>query len=80
MSLLVCASPALSAAERASPASPFTHPINPAKDAPLVSLASDGFLRYALYSERGSGQARNIVPDFSRAGYQGGGGSLPVRA
>jgi len=80
VSLLVCASPALSAAERASPASTFTHPINPAKDAPLVSLGSDGFLRYALYSERGSDQARNIVPDFSRAGYQRGGVSLPVRA
>lgn len=70
----------LSAAEPAPQTSLFTHPINNAKDAPLVELGSNGLLRYSLYSERGSEQLRNIVPDFSRAGYQGGGVSLPTRS
>lgn len=43
----------------------------------MVSLGSDGRLRYALYPEQGSKKASNIVPDFSRAGYQGGGVALP---
>lgn len=75
-----CLFPTLSAAERASETSVFIHPINNAEDAPLVELGSNGLLRYALYSERGSDHARNIVPDFSRAGYQGGGVSLPTRS
>jgi len=78
--LPVCAFSNLSAAEYDSQTSTFIHPINRAKDAPLVSLGSDGLLRYALYTERGGDQARNIVPDFSRAGYQGGGVSLPTRS
>lgn len=75
-----CLFPTLSAAERASETSAFIHPINNAEGAPLVELGSNGLLRYALYSERGSDHARNIVPDFSRAGYQGGGVSLPTRS
>ncbi len=77
--LPVCPLSTLSAAEPASQTSALTHPVNNSKDAPLVSLGSNGVLRYALYSERGSDEARNIVPDFSRAGYQGGGVSLPAR-
>jgi hypothetical protein len=80
VALPFCPLSTLSAAERASDTSAFTHPINTAKVAPLVGLGSNGLLRYALYSERGSDQARNIVPDFSRAGYQGGGVSLPDRS
>ncbi|MET4679611.1 hypothetical protein [Stenotrophomonas rhizophila] len=75
-----CLFSTLSAAEPASETSTFIHPINNAEDAPLVELGSNGLLRYALYSERGSDHARNIVPDFSRAGYQGGGVSLPTRS
>lgn len=59
---------------------PFTHPINREAHAPLVTLQRiRGRLHYRLYSERGAATARNIVPDFSRAGYQGGGVSLPTR-
>ncbi|ALN59015.1 hypothetical protein GLE_3671 [Lysobacter enzymogenes] len=36
-------------------------------------------LRYGLYRDRGAARARNIVPDFSRAGYMGGGVALPAR-
>ena len=78
--LPACLCSTLSAAEPASATSAFIHPINNAEDAPLVELGSNGLLRYALYSERGSDHARNIVPDFSRAGYQGGGVSLPTRS
>ncbi|WP_144409204.1 hypothetical protein [Pseudoxanthomonas suwonensis] len=37
-------------------------------------------MQYGLYGERGTVLARNIVPDFSRAGYRGGGVALPTRA
>lgn len=80
VALPLCPVSTLSAAEPASETSAFTHPINTAKDAPLIGLGSNGLLRYALYAERGSDHARNIVPDFSRAGYQGGGVSLPTRS
>ena len=61
--------------------SPFTHLVDRQANAPLVVLVSDGSrLRYGLYRERGAGTARNIVPDFSRAGYRGGGVSLPTRS
>jgi len=63
-----------------SDSGPFTHPINGQVNAPLVALRSDGErLHYGLYSERGAASARNIVPDFSRAGYRGGGIGLPTR-
>ncbi len=59
---------------------PFTHPISREPDAPLVSLHSDeDRIHYGLYSERGATSARNIVPDFSHAGYRGGGIGLPGR-
>jgi len=63
-----------------SDSGPFTHPINTQANAPLVSLRGDGErLHYGLYGERGADNARSIVPDFSRAGYRGGGIGLPTR-
>lgn len=61
-------------------AGPFTHPINSQVNAPLIALRGDGErLHYGLYSEHSAAGARNIVPDFSRAGYRGGGIGLPRR-
>lgn len=58
----------------------FTHPVDHLADAPLVSLdAERAQLRYGLYRDQGASTARNIVPDFSRAGYRGGGVALPAR-
>ena len=57
--LPVFPSSTLSAAEPASQIGAFTHPINDAKDAPLVDLGSNGLLRYALYAERGGDHARD---------------------
>lgn len=79
-SLLAGPSSILSAAEAPSATRVFAHPINLADNAPLASVGSNGVLHYALYAERGNGQARNIVPDFSRAGYRGGGIPLPSRS
>jgi len=79
VALPCCGAPIGLAAEPALSAGPITHPINGDPDAPLVSLGRNGVLRYALYAERGAKQPRNIVPDFSRAGYQGGGVALPER-
>ncbi len=65
-------------AERGSDA--FLHPLDPNPDAPLVALDREGRrLRYRLYADRGAPAPRNIVPDFSRAGYRGGGVALPAR-
>src|SRR5688500_2637890 len=64
-----------------SDSGPFNHPVNRQANAPLVALPSgDERLIYGLYRERGAASARNIVPDFSRAGYRGGGVGLPARA
>lgn len=61
-------------------AGPFSHPLNHQENAPLVAFRSDGErLQYGLYRERGGTYAHNIVPDFSRAGYRGGGIALPTR-
>jgi hypothetical protein len=59
---------------------PFGHPIDNRPNAPLITSRGDSErLHYGLYSERGATEARNIVPDFSRAGYRGGGIGLPTR-
>lgn len=79
VALLCSGAPSALAAQRTLPTRAITHPINGDQDAPLVSLGRNGVLRYALYAERGADHARNIVPDFSRAGYQGGGVPLPER-
>ncbi len=66
--------------DTSSVSGPFAHPLNKQRDAPLVTLRGDGDrLHYRLYSERGGTEARNIVPDFSHAGYRGGGIRLPTR-
>ncbi|MBD9537466.1 hypothetical protein IB227_16575 [Stenotrophomonas sp. STM01] len=59
--------------------SPFAHPLNDEADAPLVSTGGDGRLRYGRYRVRDGAAAEHIVPDFSRAGYRGGGIALPAR-
>ena len=43
----------------------------------LVSVGSDGKLQYGLYANEGQNNAVNRIPDFSRAGYQGGGVPIP---
>ena len=61
-------------------AGPFLHSFDRQENAPLVAFRSDGErLQYSLYHERGATVAHNIVPDFSRAGYRGGGIALPTR-
>ena len=48
------------------------------QDAPLASLnPATGKLHYALYANRGQTNADHMLPDFSYAGYRGGGVSLP---
>jgi len=84
--LLACFSQGVLAGEPPARPDLLTHPINTSRDAALVSVGSSGRLHYALYAERGSDSPDSIVPDFSRAGYHGGGialpapDSLPVRA
>lgn len=43
----------------------------------LVSVGSDGMLKYGLYANQGQSNVVNRLPDFSRAGYQGGGVPIP---
>ncbi|NDK55596.1 hypothetical protein [Pontibacter fetidus] len=43
----------------------------------LVKLSDDGRLHYGLYANEGEAEAINMVPDFSFAGYMGGGVALP---
>lgn len=50
--------------------------VNPTLGAPLASL-ENGQLSYGLYANQGQRVARNILPDFSYAGYMGGGVRLP---
>lgn len=45
--------------------------------APLVARGADGRLAYGKYANRGSATASNRLPDFSFAGYEGGGVRLP---
>ena len=78
---LVCGGADARPSDTADQQGPFTQLINHAPNAPLVALRNDGDrLHYGLYAERGAAEARNIIPDFSRAGYRGGGVSLPSRS
>ncbi|MFX0103443.1 MAG: hypothetical protein ACFFCS_28030, partial [Candidatus Hodarchaeota archaeon] len=43
----------------------------------LVYLGDDGRLVYANYSNYGENLANNIIPNFSYAGYEGGGVPIP---
>ncbi len=54
----------------------FVAVLHVAGQAPLVSL-QDGKLTYTLYANQGQENAVNQVPDFSSAGYRGGGVRLP---
>ncbi|OKL41857.1 T9SS type A sorting domain-containing protein [Pontibacter flavimaris] len=54
----------------------FVIVLDVAGQAPLVSL-QDGKLKYTLYANQGQENAVNQVPDFSSAGYRGGGVKLP---
>lgn len=70
----------LDAKNRSADAGPFLHPLDRQENAPLVAFHRDGErLQYGLYRERGATSAHNIIPDFSRAGYRGGGIALPAR-
>src|SRR5688572_21642679 len=50
--------------------------ITTSAQAPLVSL-QDGKLVYNKYANRGQTNVINQVPDFSNAGYKGGGVKIP---
>ena len=52
-------------------------PINRAADAPLASII-DSKLQYGLYANQGSNANIHLIPDFSYAGYMGGGVALPT--
>jgi hypothetical protein len=58
----------------------YARPVNTAVDAPLASIDSaTGKLTYRLYANAGEAEvAVNLLPDFSHAGYRGGGTALPV--
>ena len=68
-----------SAAESESYNALYSRPINQADNAPLVSISKEtGNLIYGPYANRGEpNDAFHIVPDFSFAGYGGGGVALP---
>jgi len=44
---------------------------------PLVYRGDDGRLKYSFYANNGCTEAVNTVPDFSYAGYRGGGTQIP---
>ena len=50
--------------------------INPNHKAPLINLVH-GALQYGLYASRNQSIATNALPDFSHAGYMGGGIAVP---
>jgi hypothetical protein len=52
-------------------------PINRSPGAPLAAIIDDK-LQYGLYSNQGSEENINLIPDFSYAGYMGGGVALPT--
>ncbi|MET3114136.1 hypothetical protein AAKU52_001869 [Pedobacter sp. CG_S7] len=46
----------------------------------LVYLKNDGTLGYNFFANQGEEHKVNVIPDFSMAGYQGGGVAIPVVA
>lgn len=59
----------------------FERPINMAQNAPLASIDTiTGKLFYGLYANINSVDAVHMLPDFSYAGYDGGGVALPSYA
>ena len=68
------------------PLEAFLRPIDISESASLAVIdPQTGKLRYGLYANQGQANRVHIVPDFSHAGYMGGGvalpdhGSIPVR-
>ena len=56
-------------------------PVNSAPSAPLASIdAATGALTYGPYANQDQDNAVNLLPDFSHAGYMGGGVALPTYA
>ncbi|MEP3422392.1 MAG: hypothetical protein ABJN35_11700 [Erythrobacter sp.] len=56
----------------------FGRTINTEANAPLASMNQQtGKLHYALYANHDQSNADNMIPDFSHAGYGGGGVALP---
>lgn len=61
-------------------------PVNEEANAPLASMGGDGKLQYGYYRNRGTGangetyESNNLIPDYSYAGYMGGGVALPAYA
>jgi len=56
----------------------FDRPVNAAANAPLASIDSaTGKLFYGAYANQGQTNTDHIIPDFSYAGYGGGGVALP---
>lgn len=61
-----------------TPAYDYGRAVNSGAGAPLASLDSaTGKLHYALYSNHQQNNVDHMLPDFSYAGYRGGGVSLP---
>lgn len=57
---------------------PIERPVNYSKKAPLASIdKTTGKLTYAPYANHKRDELVNILPDFSHAGYMGGGVALP---
>ena len=75
---LLIAAPLSAAAKDYNDALLTQRPVNTAKDAPLASLDSvTGKLSYGPYANHKRKDKINIIPDFSYAGYMGGGIALP---
>ena len=56
-------------------------PVNPPNiPTALVYLKNDGTLGYNFFANQGEEHKINVIPDFSMAGYQGGGVAIPVVA
>lgn len=54
-------------------------PINESSAAPLAAIdPTSGALFYGLYSNEGQTTQEHLLPDFSHAGYEGGGVALPT--
>jgi hypothetical protein len=61
-----------------TPVKPNNPPSDPNKPTALIYTGLDGKLAYNTYANEGETDKVNIIPDFSNAGYKGGGVPLPV--
>lgn len=61
-----------------NPDSVYSRPFNTAANAPLAAIdPGTGQLHYGAYANRDQTNADHMIPDFSYAGYMGGGVALP---